>query len=157
MTSRKHNVEELLEGFMSLKHRTAFSARGSARSPRITPSQWGVVMYIRAHASCTLKDVARTFSITSSAATQLVDGLVKSGYVTRTMDPHDRRAIALDLSAKTRTHVEAMKRAAVKDFLKVFEVLSQKEFEQYCALSKKLTRASVHAPHTSHPRQSHAL
>lgn len=139
MTDRKKQVEELMEGFMSLKHRAALKKRAAKTGPRITPAQWSVVMYLRNHGACTVKDIAAAFSITSSAATQLVDGLVKSGYVSRKASARDRRAVELTLSRKTFEHVEAMKKMAVAEFLQLFKALSDEEFKQYCALNKKIT------------------
>lgn len=133
---------------MSLKHRAVLTAKAGKNGPRITPAQWGVVMFIRNRTTCTVKDIAQTFSITSSAATQLVDGLVKSGYVKRQTDAKDRRAVALTLSKTMRDHVAAMKRMATREFMRLFKVLSEKEFNQYCALSRKivqgLSRRTLH-------------
>lgn len=140
MASRKEKVEELMEGFMSLKHRAVLTARAGKTGPRITPAQWGVVMFMRNHAACTVKEIAKAFSVTSSAATQLVDGLVKSGYVVRKVDARDRRSVILTLSRKTMEHMEVMKRMAVAEFMELFKALSDKEFNQYCALNKKIVR-----------------
>ena len=144
MGDRKRKVEELVEGLMSLKHRIAFSSHGSHKNPRITPAQWGVLMCVGHADTSTVKDVAGALSITSSAATQLIDGLVKNGYVERVADVRDRRAVALTLSKKTKGRVAAMKEAAIGQFLKLFESFTDKEFELYCALSKKVVRAADH-------------
>lgn len=138
MTGRRGKVEELMEGFMSLKHRAMLSTRSAKDGPRITPSQWGVVMFMRNHKSCTVKEIAQAFGITSSAATQLVDGLAKSGYVLRTVGKLDRRSVALVLSPKTRAHLEAMKKAAIAEFLGLFKILTDREFDEYCSLSRKI-------------------
>ena len=129
---------------MSLKHRIAFSTHAPHKGPRITPAQWGVLMCVGHGAKSTVKDVAGALSITSSAATQLIDGLVESGYVKRAEDLRDRRSVSLTLSKKTKRQVEAMKGAAILKFLKLFESFTDKEFELYCALSKKIVQASHH-------------
>jgi DNA-binding MarR family transcriptional regulator len=142
MVDRKKKVEELLEDFMSMRRRMGFKGGAVSRLPAITPSQWHVIMCIRHSpgSKSTIKEIASTLAMTSSAATQLVDGLVRSGYVERKRAVRDRRAVALSLSAKTKKHVESMKRAGVAQFVHMFTALSDREFEQYCALNKKIAR-----------------
>jgi MarR family transcriptional regulator, organic hydroperoxide resistance regulator len=142
MKDRKQKVEELLTGFRTLRRGTSFGSAGSAKGPRITPAQWGVLMHVEQHEKSTVKDLSQTFKISSSASTQLVDGLVKSGYLTRTTSPEDRRIVTLTLSKKSKKQIDTMKQQIVKKFLKIFEVLNDREFDQYLALNKKLVMAS---------------
>ena len=139
MTNRKQKVKELMESFQSLKRSMMFQTAGSLKIPRITPSQWGVVMIVEGLGKTTVKDVAKTLGITSSAATQLIDGLVTSGYVVREEHAEDRRRVTLTLSTKTKKQVEKMKEEGIKHFLKLFEVLSDEEFGQFILLNKKIT------------------
>lgn len=143
MISRKQKVEEFLIDLQSLKRAMTFRMVGSADIPRITPSQWGVFMFIEERGESTIKDVAKALGITSSAATQLVDGLVSSGYVNRKTDEEDRRAVALTLSKKTKEHVNKMKKQGLQKFLTLFKVLNDKEFNQYLELNKKIVHGSL--------------
>jgi DNA-binding MarR family transcriptional regulator len=138
MTNRKQKVKELMESFHALKRSMAFRHGGSANMPRITPSQWGALMFIGGGDESTVKDVAKALGITSSAATQLIDGLVASGYVARQEHTEDRRRVTLALSKKTKTQIEKMKEQSIKQFLKFFEALNDTEFDQYIALNKKI-------------------
>lgn len=129
-----------MESFSSLRRTMTFHTAGTAKVPRITPSQWGALMTIEQRGGSTVKGVAKALSITSSAATQLIDGLVASGYVTRKAHSEDRRVISLTLSSKTKVQVEAMKKQALQKFLKFFEVLNDMEFNQYILLNKKIVK-----------------
>lgn len=144
MYARREKIEELLESFHSLRRCTVFRGASSADVPRITPSQWNALMFIEHHKKSTVKEVADALGITSSASTQLVNGLAKNGYVVRNMGAEDRRVVVLSLSKKTKDHVEKMKKISVQKFLEVFKVLSDKEFEQYCILNKKIIRGFSH-------------
>lgn len=137
MTNRKEKFEEFLKGFQSLRRTMAFKPVGPQKMPRITPSQWGVLMLLQER-DASVKDVAESLQVSSSAATQLVDGLVKSGYVQRDEHAEDRRAVALTLTKKTKEHIETMKSHASAKFLKMFEGLNDKEFNQYVALNRKI-------------------
>ena len=115
MTDRKQKIEELLTDLRSLRRSTAFGSAGSAKGPRITPAQWGVIMHIEQDGKSTVKNISRTLKITSSAATQLVDGLVRSGYLARNTSPEDRRIVALTLSKKSKNRIEANEKAGAAE------------------------------------------
>ena len=138
MTDRKQKIKELLESFTTMKRSMVFRGIHPEKLPRITPSQWGVLMLIGHQLEISIKDVASALFISSSATTQLVDGLVKSGYVVRREQLKDRRTVLLSLSKKTKNQVEKMKKQAVHKFLKIFNILSDKEFNQYCAINRKI-------------------
>lgn len=140
MKNREDKVEELLENFRALKHHMAFHSGASGKMPRITPSQWGALMLIEQRGESALKDVAKALSITSSAATQLVDGLVDSGYVLRKISTKDHRAVTLTLSKETKIQIGKMKKQALEKFLNFFEVLDDKELDQYLLLNKKVVK-----------------
>jgi len=138
MIPRKQKVEALMENIHSMRRHMTFRSTGSREMPRITPSQWGALMVIEQHGGSTLKDMAESLVITSSAATQLVDGLVASGYVTRGTSTEDRRAITLTLSKKTEVHITKMKKQIVQEFLNFFAVLNDTELDQFLVLNKKI-------------------
>lgn len=56
----------------------------------------------------------------------------------RQPDPRDRRANTLVVSSKSKKRISGFKKKHVQTMLKMFEALSDKEFEQYVALSKKI-------------------
>jgi DNA-binding MarR family transcriptional regulator len=140
---RKQKIEELLTDLQSLRHAMALKSAGSAKGPRITPSQWGVLMHVEHAGKSTVKDVSRTLRITSSAATQLVDGLVRSGYLARKASSEDRRMVLLTLSKKSERQIVTMKQQALQKLIKVFALFSDREFEQYLALNRKLVQGFV--------------
>ena len=141
MTNRKQKIKELLDSLSLLKRNMAFRGINFEKRPRITPSQWGVLMLIGQRTETSVKDVASILSISSSATTHLVDGLVRSGYVVRKERVKDRRAVILALSKKTRSQVEKMKKQAARKFLKIFNILTDREFNQYCAINRKIAQS----------------
>ena len=140
MKNRKPQIEELLEGMSAMRRNMSFRGLETSKMPRITPSQWGVVMLIGQRGSASIKEVATALHMTSSAVTQLVDGLVENGYVERVERAEDRRLVTLTLSKKTKNQLDKMKGHMVKRFLETFEVLTDDEFDQFCILQKKLSQ-----------------
>lgn len=140
MTDRKQKIEELMERMGSLKRYMEPRGVDFLKTPRITPAQCSVLFLIRQHSESSVKEIAEVLHISSSATTQLVDGLVKNGYVERREQAEDRRAVALTLSKKTENTVEKIRKQMVQKILEVFEVLSGEEFDQFCAIHNKIAR-----------------
>ena len=140
MADRSEKINELVENLHALRRHVVAGKVHCPRAPRITPAQFGALMLIEQKCDCTVKDIASALSITSSAATQLVDGLVFGGYVTKRVDQKDRRRVELLLSTKTRAHILKMKKKIAESFLKTFETLTDAEFREYCALTNKVVR-----------------
>lgn len=138
MNKRKQKIEELIRNFQPLRRAMALGTTRYTKTPRITPSQWGVLMLMEQLGESTVKNVAKALGITSSATTQLIDGLVASGYVVREIDKKDRRAVTLTLSKKTKTEVNKMKKEGLQKFMKFFEDLNDKELDQYILLNRKI-------------------
>lgn len=138
MNTRKQKIEELMESFQALRRSMAFHPVQSGKLPRITPSQWGVLMLIGHRGKSTVKEVADSLGVTSSATTQLIDGLVASGYVVREESAEDRRSVSLTLSSKTKKHIKQIKGQVLQKFIAMFEVLNDREFDQYIELNKKI-------------------
>lgn len=85
-----------------------------------------------------IKDLAEHLRMTSSAVTQLVDGLVKEKLLLRTEDPADRRKISVSLTPQGRKKLEEAKQQKFLTISKLFESLSDKEIEHLYAIQKKI-------------------
>jgi DNA-binding MarR family transcriptional regulator len=88
----------------------------SGELSRITPHQLEIVRFLNDRGEVTMREITEAFRVTSSAATQQVERLLRLGLVERVTDGGDRRyvrvrptAIAPDL---VRRHQEVRRRAA---------------------------------------------
>ena len=138
MTNRKKLIEDILANFHAMKNKMYPHFAQSGNKDRITPSQLFVLAIIERHQNIGIKEISKKLNITSSAATQLVDGLVENGYVARKADSKDRRALQLELSAKGRKRLANLKNKGVKMMAELFDALNDKELKTYLALHKKI-------------------
>lgn len=67
--------------------------------------QVGLLMRLYHGGCCEVHEIGEHFATTSAAASQLVERLVQGGLVERTLDPDDRRARQIALTAKGRSLV----------------------------------------------------
>ncbi len=138
---KSDQIAEIFRSMMSLKRALMFRMPDDS-APTITPSQW-LAMSAIADGARTVKAVAAELRVSSSAATQLVDGLVKTGYVIRSQAKEDKRETELALSKDSEKGIKEVKRQKMEQFEKVFSVLTEKELDEFAQLMKKLS-ANLH-------------
>lgn len=137
MTGRKQTIEAVLENFQAIKNKVQ-SAALSNNKDCVTHSQLFVLAIIKQHCNIGIKEVSQKLNISSSAATQLVDGLVSNGYATRKTSSKDRRALQLELTTKGRKHLADLTSARIRKMSTMFDVLNDHELENFLLLQKKI-------------------
>jgi DNA-binding MarR family transcriptional regulator len=103
-----------------------------------TPAQIGILVLIARGGAQNLKDLAARLRMSSSAATQLVDGLVEERMLTRTEDPADRRRILLALTASGRRKLDQAKKRRMDSFAKLLAPLTESELVDWKRLQRKI-------------------
>lgn len=140
---RKEQIKDLMESFHVLKHGMAPHAVFSKNMAHITPAQIGVLMLLKKQNTSAVKDIANQLCVSSSAATQLIDELVKNGHIIRKTNPKDRREVMLSLSKNIDKIIKKIEEHLIDNAFNLFSVLSDKEFEQYIKLNEKIIQKSL--------------
>lgn len=135
--TRSEHLEEVMEGLYALRRR-CFSPSRAKEASGIPGSQWMVLGVLMRRGEMSVRELAKTLGITSSAATQLVDELVAKKYIARVESAKDRRALILSLTSFARKKLGAFKKAHLKRLLAVFAALTDAELAEYARLSKKI-------------------
>ncbi len=104
----------------------------------LTVVQIQVLKSVMAHQPVTTKRLAALRDITSSAATQAVDILVKKGMVQRQQDEQDRRSYLISLSPSYQERVTKFMANLGTSFNSIFDVLSDQELTDFAHLSGKI-------------------
>jgi DNA-binding MarR family transcriptional regulator len=142
MPSRTELIEQLFENFKTIR-RGLVGQRDTHTQMlhHITSSQWGVLRIAAHQDTVSVKEIASQLHITSSAATQLVDGLVKNGHLKRTPNPLDRRSQCIALSVSSKKQMRMLRKYHLQSLSKLFSALTETELQQYLRLSNKVTRS----------------
>jgi DNA-binding MarR family transcriptional regulator len=146
---RKENIEAVVQALRTVKHslaypghsRTSPVGRGKTRGSggaALTHSQWAVLDAVKARSKMSVKELAGVMGVSASAATQLVDGLVNNGYLTRKSDSRDRRLLKLSLTPGCVRELNRMKKAVIGRFEAVFKALNDRELASYAKLNRKV-------------------
>ncbi len=138
MMQRKIQIEKLLEDIQILKCKMLSNDTCHLKGGQITASQWLVLQHLRKNEGATIKGISQTLSITSSAATQLVEPLVQKGYINKKANSNDRRALNLSLSSRSKKRMENLRNKRIQRMEQVFDILTDDEFTVYCNLLDKI-------------------
>ena len=149
MQQRTKDIQEFVEGLHTV-HR-AFAAMkkdwkgdGKHFPCPVTPSQWMALMFIARADKASVKELSENMNVSSSAATQLVNALVKQGCVKRTASPDDRRTHLLSLTKKAHASLATMQQRRIAALRKLFSALSDDEFRTYMSLQRKIVSSFIH-------------
>ncbi len=140
MLSRKRIIENLFQNMYALRHKLLVGYHGK-KQIAITPSQACVLRFVAENASVNVKTIAQALHISSSATTQLIDGLVDKGYLVRKNNAEDRRAIAVSLSQKAQKLLHEFKEQGLEKMTQIFRALNDEELSQYYVLNKKIMQS----------------
>ena len=108
----------------------------------VTVHQLGVLMHLRGH-SVTMRELAKELDVGESAATAVVDRLVRQDLVVRHDDPSDRRVVRLSLSAAGEALVTKLHETACHKTAAMLVSLSDEQLAQLISIMETLGAAVV--------------
>ena len=138
MLDRKRKIENLLEDFRAVQHRMVKAGQAFSNELKITPTQFILLHIVSDNEGMSIKELASIMSMTSSAATQQVDNLVRKGYLIREGSIEDRRTLRISLADKAKKQLDALKVQHLEKMYSVYNVLTDEEFLTYCELNEKI-------------------
>ncbi|HEY3900624.1 MAG TPA: MarR family transcriptional regulator [Chthoniobacter sp.] len=130
---------ELLE-VVPLMMRVIRAEIRSHSSPELTMPQFRALAFLGRNEGAMLGDVATFLTLTLSAASKLIDGLVVANLVTRESGLVDRRRIVLKLTASGQARFAAVRQATADFLSRRVETLSDTDREQIAGAMQILQR-----------------
>ncbi len=103
-------AEILAEIFVETMRKSAGRLMCPDADAEITPALMECLQYVYLHGASPIREIAGGLEVSLSAASQLVDRLVKKGLATRRDDEQDRRLTSIDLTEPGREAVKQMRR-----------------------------------------------
>ena len=136
---RKQFIAQFFENMASLSR--VMATRDGREKPNKgmpTPGQVAVLYMVSHEKIHSVKLLAGRFGITSSAATQMVNGLVKVGYLTRKEDSKDRRNTKLAITEKGSKKLAEARKVRLDMAIKMLESLTDSELQQLEKIQEKI-------------------
>ena len=109
------------------------------RNLDITPTQMFILSLVKENRGISLKELADMLCISSSAATQQVNDLVKRGYLNREINDADRRYIKIKLCEEKSDQIRMFEDKMIEEFTVFFDELTDEELALYRKLNNKIT------------------
>ena len=96
----------------------------------LSPHQGRALLVVALQPGLRPSDLASRLRIAPRSATEVVDGLVEAGLLSRTPDPKDRRAVRLELTRQGQARVRAIRSSREEAADTLFEGLSDRDRNQ---------------------------
>jgi len=119
----------------------------NAAELELTYAQAQVLFYVAQHPGCHMGQVAKTFTVTLSAITQIVDRLVQKRFLTRSSKPVDRRVSLLELTAEGKALVQELEKLQVEVLEPVLQRLSARDRDHLIKGLEKFVEAVTDGRH----------
>lgn len=139
MTNRKNAIESILKNFTDLKHRIMTENQHLWSRCNLTPAQGRILFLVKKDKNLGITEIAQKTNVTNSAATQLVNSLVESGFLIRKNDDTDHRVVRVELSQKTCGEIDEMKSRSLSKLATVFAALDNEELFHLEKIMQKIT------------------
>ena len=134
---RKKLIEEIAEDWHAIKNKMHARVVALCKGD-VTASQRFALFLIAQRQGTSVKNIAAMLGVSSSAATQLVNELVRTGYVQRKTSKKDKRELDLVISKKGKKQLGLMKRDYLKMMSELFYQLDDKDLATFSKLNKKI-------------------
>jgi DNA-binding MarR family transcriptional regulator len=116
--------------------------RGSAVSPQEGP----ILSYMNSYAPCPISQLVRVFGIKQSTLTSLLDRLESRGYISRSINPEDRRSFLVSIEPPGRALAEqigGIVERLEKDLLAAVDEDQLRGFQSVMKAIEQVTHATV--------------
>lgn len=135
---RKRLVHEIFEGIVFLRRKISSFQRFSPGVGNLPPAQGIVLRIVARQDNLSIKEIAEIMRVSGSAITQLVDSLVKAGFLMREVNPRDRRTLRISLTDDGRSKLEEFKKFHRENLGQVLSPLSDQDLETFRNLLWKI-------------------
>ncbi|MDX9759236.1 MAG: MarR family transcriptional regulator [Bacteroidota bacterium] len=101
-----------------------------AERANLSVSEFKCLRAFRRDTEMSVKDIAHRMNLTSSRLTRIIDGLVKKRFVTRHIDPDDRRIINVRLTKQGETIAKKVTSDCIHIYEQVLGIVNAREHDR---------------------------
>lgn len=124
-------MPEIMRGFMRKQENELLKGK-------ITLPQFLILDFLNKKVEVKMTDIAHFLEVSTPCATNMVDRLVKQGYLLRIYDLKDRRIIRIRLTSKGASLVEKINAQRNQRTTEIFSKLSSYERSTYLKILKRI-------------------
>ncbi|MEI8337641.1 MAG: MarR family transcriptional regulator [bacterium] len=128
-------ITSLLFSF-NQKLKEAFGKNTNETIPSMV--QMRVLYFVSIRKNPSMKDVSEYFCISSPSATEMIERLIKAGFLTRKSNLDDRRSVNIAITPKGKKELNIAKSITEKFISKSVSSLSKKELGSFLEILRKI-------------------
>ncbi len=118
--------------------------------PELTPAQFHTLAFLGRHECASLSEVAAHVGLTLPSASKAIENLVTRKLARRSVDPGDRRCVALALTSRGKTKLETARQTAHLFLSQRLSVLSDDDARRIVCAFESLRH--IFSPETARQR-----
>ena len=111
---------------------------GFIAAPQVTTSQIVTLMRVYDKVTTRVGILSKEMQVSAPTITGVIDRLMRDGYLRRTHDKKDRRAVNVELTNKGKELVEHLRSEINKRWYRILIHLSEEEREDYLRILKRI-------------------
>jgi DNA-binding MarR family transcriptional regulator len=138
MLNRKQQISSIIKNFHTIFQALFKVAPSFLSELKVTHTQMLILSFVKENEGISVKKLAGTMGISSSAATQQVNTLVKKEYLVREESNVDRRLVKIRLSGKMEKQIEKIEAMFLEQLFTVYSGISDEELALYSELNSKI-------------------
>lgn len=136
--NRQKLVEEYYESAGQIMRLVRGGGVEILRKSGLSLPQFQTLYGISDRGQMTIKEISQGLNITSSAATQLVEGLSRKHFIERKTDPEDRRVVHVVLSKDGAVKFQSLRKTHLQMIANLFGSLEDQELKFLIDITKKI-------------------
>lgn len=136
--NREQKIRQYFETALCLNRSLRANKQHFLKKTRMNRAQFDLLFLIARRGKLSIKEIAGNLGVTSSAVTQMINGLVKRGIVERIVDAKDRRVMMVRFSKKGKKQVENFKKVHLMKVNNLLQSLNDEELDQLLRLTMKI-------------------
>jgi len=141
VSARSDDTVQILLDLSRLLRNLTRLVGGADDGPAMTATTRVALVELGDSGPIRLNDLATRMGVSAPTASRSVDALHELGLVERVVDPNDRRAVRIELSAQGKAKLEERKARASVAFAPAVAVLSESDRRQLSDLLRRMTEA----------------
>ncbi len=135
---RQALIERLLESSRSFGRMMWAGRQGCFKRINLHPAQVRILYFVQHRGSVTMKEIAEAMDATGGAATQLVESVVRAGFLDRSVDRGDRRKVHIVLSPKGEKKFAQFRKDHLAWVARLLSPLTDRELQQLIVTQAKV-------------------
>lgn len=132
------NIEELFATMLQLGKLMSKDASFNHENKTATMLQFQALRFVLENKNTAVSDLGGSLTLSKSSATQLIERLVKAGFLERVHDEQDRRIVRLTITKLGKQEYEALKQKMLEKVTGIFSNLPEEDIKELIRIHKKL-------------------